>query len=143
MTPHQASGGGQGVEVSPSTFFAGYPNCIRQDGLILAALLAQPQAGKTTLSQILQVYDQVRRPVSQKVLQLSYDQGLMMCFQSTKMKDFSVQDSQTDKISPDVLKELSRDLNGALEWAWTTSPADDRDRAVELFQGLSAKSPSE
>ncbi|KAL4248200.1 FAD/NAD(P)-binding domain superfamily protein [Abortiporus biennis] len=59
MTPHQGSGAGQGIE----------------DALVLAALLSHPCATQETIPTAFQVYDEIRRPFSQNILQLSMSTG--------------------------------------------------------------------
>ncbi|EKM48779.1 uncharacterized protein PHACADRAFT_202410 [Phanerochaete carnosa HHB-10118-sp] len=118
MTPHQASGAAQGVE----------------DGLLLAALLADPLASAATLAHVLRAYDRVRRPFSQDVLRRSYECGAAYCFQRGA---FAGNDDAADgKGTLESLEALSGYINGLLEWTWKTSSEGDRNEALEVFRGL-------
>ncbi|EKM51446.1 uncharacterized protein PHACADRAFT_263582 [Phanerochaete carnosa HHB-10118-sp] len=120
MTPHQASGAAQGVE----------------DGLLLAALLADPLASPATLPHILRAYDHVRRPFSQEILRRSYECGAAYYFQRGAFADVPVPDSASGKIAPESLKALSDHINELLEWTWKTSSDGDRSEALEMFHGF-------
>ncbi|GJE99048.1 FAD-dependent monooxygenase [Phanerochaete sordida] len=114
MTPHLASGAGQGVE----------------DGLVLAALLASPHARRETLPQVLHAYDAVRRPFSQDILQRSYDLGSMFCLQTPRVAraDVSLEDLQL----------LSADIADISRWTWTTTAERERTAAVKMLGELVA-----
>ncbi|EKM51447.1 uncharacterized protein PHACADRAFT_187949 [Phanerochaete carnosa HHB-10118-sp] len=120
MTPHQASGAAQGVE----------------DGLVLAALLADPLASPETLPHILHAYDRVRRPFSQDVLRRSYESGTTYCFQRGAFAGVSVADSANGKITLESLEALNGHINELLEWTWKTSSGGDRSEASKMFYGL-------
>ena len=120
MTPHQASGAAQGVE----------------DGLVLAALLADSLASTATLPYVLYAYDHVRRPFSQDILRRSFETGATYCFQRGALADVSVADSAGAKVAMEDLKVLSDRASELLEWTWKTSSEKDRDEAVEIFHGL-------
>ncbi|GJE93249.1 FAD-dependent monooxygenase [Phanerochaete sordida] len=109
MTPHLASGAGQGVE----------------DGLVLAALLASPHARPDTLPAVLRAYDAVRRPFSQDILKRSYDAGTMLCLMSER--------TAGGKTGAADLAGLNADLNDITRWAWTTSSQVERDAALKLL----------
>ena len=120
MTPNQGSGASQGVE----------------DSIVLAGLLADPRATKDTIPQVLQAYDQVRRPFSQDIVRRSHRSGMMYCFQDGHLKDVSAEDSAAGKIPLEQLEALRDDIAELLEWTWSTSAMGDRDRAVKLLHDM-------
>ena len=77
MTPFQASGAGQAIEVRPPAKTvrrspeADSPLPILQDAFVLGTLLGHPSASLSTMPALLSVYDVVRRPFAQEVQRLS------------------------------------------------------------------------
>lgn len=117
MAPHLASGASQSVE----------------DSLLLATLLAHPQANKDTIPALLQAYDEVRRPISQNVLKWSYEMGELYYFQSERAKDITTEESLSGSVSNETLRGMNEDLGGMLAWTWETSPKAERAQAIETF----------
>ncbi|KAB8211532.1 hypothetical protein BDV34DRAFT_219488 [Aspergillus parasiticus] len=71
MTPHIGLGGGQGIH----------------DAFILSQLLMHSSIDRSTLGNALDVYDEIRRPASQRIAQWSLECGLMYGFLIPDKKD--------------------------------------------------------
>ncbi|OBZ72765.1 hypothetical protein A0H81_06930 [Grifola frondosa] len=111
MAPHLGSGAGQAIE----------------DGHILAALLAHSAMTVEALPLALKVYDEVRRPFSQKVQQGSREAGMLYEF-------ISISDDVGNESN--ALSEL--DFGGALQrlfgWTITGSATGDHQRALQMIE---------
>ncbi|KAI0729300.1 hypothetical protein BC629DRAFT_1601528 [Irpex lacteus] len=119
MTPHLASGAGQAIE----------------DTLVLATLLAQPEAQKETLTTALRIYDEIRRPFVQNVQELSFKTGEMGWLGCPRTKPYSKEDSVAGRIPEETLKTvISQDMADAQRWTWTTDPQPDVARAVQKLK---------
>jgi len=125
MTPHQASGAGQAIE----------------DSFVLASLLADPRTNLQTLPHVLQVYDAIRRPFSQDIVQRSRKSGMLY--------DFLLSPSEADGVAVDVAGDSAADnlarrsalAQQLMLWTNQTSVMDDRDRALQaLDAALAAES---
>ncbi|KAH9929152.1 FAD/NAD(P)-binding domain-containing protein [Fomitopsis serialis] len=115
MTPHQGSGAGQAIE----------------DGFILATLLTQPGVTRDTLPVALQVYDALRRPFSQNVVQLSRSSGMSYRLNCPGFEALTEEQSYTGTISPAQLDEVGKTVIELTSWNRDTSIMTDRDRALE------------
>ncbi|KAI0727686.1 FAD/NAD-P-binding domain-containing protein [Fomitopsis betulina] len=114
MNPHQGSGAGQAIE----------------DSFVLASLLADPRVTRRTLPKVLEIYDSIRRPVSQDVARRSRDQGLVYdCILSPA--DAGV-DVAGDSLADDLVAR-STVAQQMLLWAKETTIMVDRDKALQAL----------
>ncbi|KAI0792521.1 hypothetical protein C8Q75DRAFT_804892 [Abortiporus biennis] len=113
MTPHQGSGAGQAAE----------------DALVMSSLLGRPEITRQTLHLALQVYDEIRRPVSQRVQQTSDEAGLLYSFNNV---DYQY-NPDNHVTSMDSLKRIHGRILDLFKWTWTTSAFEDRDRAMKIL----------
>lgn len=105
-----------------------------QDGLILAALLGHPSVTLKTLPRALQIYDQIRRPFSQRILQRSRLTGLHFNLLLPEFKDVSEEASASGAVTKAQLENIGNAIGDLWLWASTTSIMDDRDMAVQLLE---------
>ncbi|KAJ9142370.1 FAD/NAD(P)-binding domain-containing protein [Pleurostoma richardsiae] len=103
-TPHQAAGAGQGLE----------------DAVVLAHLLSLTRSADQ-LGTAFQVYDQVRRPRATKVVETSYEAGLMYLWLGTQGED---------------MHEIVENANGRLHWIWQHDLQADLDTAEAEYLSL-------
>ncbi|KAI0759175.1 FAD/NAD(P)-binding domain-containing protein, partial [Irpex lacteus] len=117
MTPFEASGAGQAVE----------------DSITLAALLARASKPNTDtaisiharLQHALQVYDEVRRPIAQRVKELSYRAGQIMWLEfSDGQKDNNASYTAED------MKGAMEDMHAGQTWMWETDPQETVEDAL-------------
>lgn len=99
MLPHQGAGAGQGLE----------------DAHLLAHLLAEPGLTGAQLPEVLQVYDQLRRPRACRVQQTSWETGELY-----EMRDPRVGDDDA---------RLGATLATRYDWIWNYDLADELARA--------------
>ncbi|KZT63440.1 FAD/NAD(P)-binding domain-containing protein [Daedalea quercina L-15889] len=125
MTPHQASGAGQAIEVP--TY------CSRH--FILGSLLAHPHATRQTLPRVLQIYDNIRRPFSQDIIRRSRTCGMLYDYMLSPSVLADIVDlSGVARDSPaDDLARRSSTTQHLLLWARDTSILDDRDKALRAL----------
>ncbi|KZT63552.1 hypothetical protein DAEQUDRAFT_680182, partial [Daedalea quercina L-15889] len=124
MTPHQGSGAGQAIE----------------DGYILASLLADPRATRETLPRVLQVYDSIRRPFSQSIVQRSRATGMLCDYilsPSELGNDVDLSAITGDSEADDLEKRNSA-IQQLLLWASETTIMGDRDRALQALDAALA-----
>lgn len=100
-----------------------------QDACILSALLASPKCTTETVPRIMQIYDQIRRPFANRVLELSRSVGLL----------FELNGPGHDVVKPhsvvprEVLEEMGESCRAQWEWAWSTSLDADLEKAVAML----------
>ncbi|KAH9840776.1 FAD/NAD(P)-binding domain-containing protein [Rhodofomes roseus] len=117
MTPHQGSGAGQAIE----------------DGFVLASLLADPRTNRQTLPRVLQIYDAIRRPFSQDIMQRSRNSGRLYEFGLSPTESEGDVVGMTGHSAADDIARRSAALQRMLSWAVETSVMDDRDRALQAL----------
>ncbi|EXJ88580.1 hypothetical protein A1O1_05510 [Capronia coronata CBS 617.96] len=111
-TPHQAAGAGQCLE----------------DALILSRLLGLVSApDRDQLEAAFKVYDEIRRPRAQKVVQTSKQAGLVYTLSAPGIGD--------------DLDAIVKDLNHRFLWIWEHDLMADVDRAEKEFKALTRKEP--
>lgn len=103
MTPHCGQGAGQALE----------------DSFILGRLLGHPKTTRKTLHRTLQIYDQVRRPRGNKVLEYSLETG-------------DVWDGWGP--SGDSFTGRKQDCVDRLDWIWLHDVEADWLKAKELLE---------
>ncbi|KAJ3490085.1 hypothetical protein NLI96_g1673 [Meripilus lineatus] len=131
MTPHQASGAGQGIEVcqksveikpvsySPSD----------QDAFVLSSLLSLPEISSRTLPLALKVYDEIRRPFSQDILHKSVETGRLYFMQTGTMAEIP-----TGTPLRKALQKQADDIRGTFKWTNERDISQSAQLAVDLFR---------
>ena len=132
MTPHQGAGAGQGFEVrlcAMTHAIEGRPEtCSRQDGFLLAQFLGRADITKETVQTALQVYDEIRRPLSQKVAEFSHMCGLLHVLEDPEGDVSGSQDMTIEE-----LHRIGEKIEQMKDWRRISSLLDEND------SGLSAK----
>ncbi|KAI0759185.1 FAD/NAD(P)-binding domain-containing protein [Irpex lacteus] len=106
-----------------------------EDGFFLATLLGQPEVQLSNITTALQVYDEVRRPFTQRIQELSYEAGAILLLGNSRMNAYSAEDSVEGKIPENVLQEqIVTDMTAVLEWQWTTSLRPDITLALQKLR---------
>ncbi|OSX62801.1 hypothetical protein POSPLADRAFT_1141422 [Postia placenta MAD-698-R-SB12] len=124
MEPHQGSGAGQAAE----------------DAFILATILGHPSVTKETLANALLIYDEIRRPFSQQIVEKSRLTGIHYDLHCPGIENVTEGASAQGAISTRQLEAIGKKLDDLITWAGTSSIMDDRDRALELLEaGLKAQ----
>lgn len=120
--PHQGAGVGQASE----------------DGFILAVILAHRGVTRANLPAALKVYDEIRRPFSQSVLQGSDRNGMNFQLRRAGWEDVSAEDSHAGRYPPELLHAVGEEMKVQIQWVFETNIQDDRARAVERVTALAA-----
>lgn len=104
MSPQQASGGGQAIEVSPSPTlsYSFLYLSIEQDAYLLATLLGHHLTTKSTLARALSIYDSIRRPVANEVARRSLVNGSLFGLQLPDVQSSPSPSSSSSSV-PSVL----------------------------------------
>ncbi|CCL98471.1 uncharacterized protein FIBRA_00469 [Fibroporia radiculosa] len=118
MMPYQGSGAGQAFE----------------DGFILAALLGHPGTTLENVDQVLKVYDEIRRPFSQEIVEKSRGNGLKYDLRSPGLEWMTEEKSVTSPLTPAQLEELGDSIEDAFTWVKTTSVMDDLDKGIKRLE---------
>ncbi|EPQ52859.1 FAD/NAD P-binding domain-containing protein [Gloeophyllum trabeum ATCC 11539] len=121
MPPHQGSGAGQSIE----------------DAYILATLLTHPGCTREMLPEALKIYDSIRRPFSQSVLQSSKDVGLMYEFSWPGFTDEDIMRKAADgsmHLDIEALHRLGELAAEVQAWSWRSTIEDDRKQAIEMLE---------
>lgn len=113
MLPHQGAGAGSAVE----------------DSYILAALLASPLCTKSTIPDITKVYDAVRRPAANRVMELSRIAGRLCGINTPGYEDVT----EGAIVEAERLQKLVNTISKNWEWSWNESAEDDKRRALEML----------
>ena len=111
------------------------PSVGRQDGFILAALLARPSITRATLPLALRVYDAVRRPFAQDVQARSRTNGLMYQLNALGWENCTAEQSAQGGFPLERLVEIGREIENQLSWILTGSMLQERERAVKMLDG--------
>ncbi|RPD62093.1 FAD/NAD(P)-binding domain-containing protein [Lentinus tigrinus ALCF2SS1-7] len=115
MTPHQGAGAGQCFE----------------DAFLLAKFLARPEVTKDTLSVTLKVYDEIRRPFSQKVAALSRMSGKTAHFDTPEFADLTEEQSASGTtLSLEQLRENVAKLKELGDWRLNSQVGEDLSDAL-------------
>ncbi|KAI0751200.1 FAD/NAD(P)-binding domain-containing protein [Daedaleopsis nitida] len=123
MTPHQAAGVGQGFE----------------DGFLLAQLLGRADVTREKIAVALQVYDEIRRPLSQKVAVLSLRLGALSCLDSPEFAHLTVEESATGTaLSSEQLDWLGEEVERSRDWRKSSSILGENERALRRMDEVMA-----
>ncbi|KZT01928.1 FAD/NAD(P)-binding domain-containing protein [Laetiporus sulphureus 93-53] len=120
MTPHQGSGAGQAAE----------------DAFVLANIIAHPAVTMETLPDALRVYDEIRRPFSQEIVERSRQTGLIYDLVSPALPHITEEASASGEIPSEILEEAGRMVVDLTSWLGSTSIMDDRDKALAMLNAL-------
>ncbi|KAH9921675.1 FAD/NAD-P-binding domain-containing protein [Epithele typhae] len=118
MTPNQGSGAGQAIE----------------DGFILATILSQPGVSRATLPEALEIYDALRRPVSQGVHRRSRQTGHIVSLESAGWENVSAAESARGGFPKDMFDRVGAEIEKEMAWVGASSVMDDRARACEMVR---------
>lgn len=105
-----------------------------QDGIILAALLAQPEIQTRTIPTALRIYDAVRRPFAQHIQDISFKSGETVWLHSPRFQHITAEESARGNVSAEELQALHAELMDWQRWAGTTTLRGDRERAVRMLK---------
>lgn len=94
----------------------------------MSALLTHPLTTPATLPTALRVYEQVRLPHANGVMQRSRENGLMYEFNDPRFAALA------ESEDPAALQAVATQIERNWEWAWTTSVEDDVRHAVEMLE---------
>ncbi|CAE6382352.1 unnamed protein product [Rhizoctonia solani] len=94
-TPHQGALAGQAIE----------------DALFLTWLLSQPSVKRANLADALQIYDSVRRPRANKIIESSFEAG--------EIYEFALDRTGSD------FRKLQHELESRYEWIWEHDHEED------------------
>ncbi len=124
MLPHQGAGAGQAFE----------------DGYLLSLILAHPSVTLANLPEALKLYDEVRRPFSQGVLQgTDRNRGTyQMRRAGSGWENLSAEDSRAGRYPREWLAAIADDVQGQMRWQFHTNIEHDRARVVERLATFSA-----
>lgn len=121
MTPHQGSGAGQAIE----------------DAYILGSLLAHPLTTRSTIFAALSIYETVRLPHANSVMEKSKAFGKLYEFADPRFAGLGLREvgcrGDKEGADKDKLIGLGQALSEGYRWAWETEVEDDRKRAVKYF----------
>ncbi len=95
-----------------------------QDGFLLAQFLGRPDVTTDTLHIALQVYDEIRRPLAQKVVALSHLSGQL---HSLEDPDVLEDDGSERALTPEELRRLGNNIEKVKEWRRVTSLLDENE----------------
>jgi hypothetical protein len=107
---------------------------------MLATLLGRPETQRETLEHSLSVFDEIRRPFSQHIQDMSWEYGKTVWLGSSRMQAYSVEDSSAGRIPDDELMKLMEDAKGLIRWTWTTTFAGDLQLGIDKLKAKVASS---
>lgn len=125
MTPNQGSGAGQAIE----------------DAYVLSSMLTHQLCTKATIPDVLSIYDCIRRPLANMVLENSRSIGILWDFNLPGFTDEDVMARGEDgKYQPnmDILKQMGRKADELQEWIWKKPAQAERNQAIEMLESLPA-----
>ncbi|KJA14751.1 hypothetical protein HYPSUDRAFT_92215 [Hypholoma sublateritium FD-334 SS-4] len=121
MTPHNGAGAGQAVE----------------DAYILASLLSHRRSTPSAVPDISEIYNSIRRPVGNHVLQEARNVGRLTQLVAPGFEDVVEGDAD---VPLEKLHDLFDEMDRRWEWVWKESAEDDRRKAVEMLDASGAPS---
>jgi salicylate hydroxylase len=107
MTPHQGMGGGSAIE----------------DAYILGLLLAHPSTNLTNIVQVLKIYESIRLPFVQRVVEQSRTNGLLYEFLDPRSEGFS-------------LEALGEEIGKSFAWLGVGGCKEEWERAEIMLKDL-------
>ncbi|KAF9472677.1 salicylate hydroxylase [Pholiota conissans] len=115
MTPHQGAGAGQAIE----------------DVYVLASLLSHKLSNTSTIPRISEIYDAIRCPIANRVLNLAREAGHITELIAPGFED--VREGDAD-VPQEKLQILFEGLINKWKWVWNDSAEDDRLRAIAMLE---------
>lgn len=100
-----------------------------QDSYILASLLASSFCTKSTIPDVANVYDAIRRPAANRVVELSRLAGRLCQINTPGFEDVT----EHATVEFDRLRKLVDTIAKNWEWSWAESAEDEKDRAIEML----------
>ena len=104
-----------------------------QDAYVLANLLCDKACTKETLLKVAEIYDKVRRPFGNAILEKSRLTGRIGQFLSPGLEDIVEGD---DKVPSERLRAIIQEYIDSLEWVWKESAETDKERALSMLRDL-------
>lgn len=80
------------------------------------------------------MYDEVRRPFSQHVQDLSFELGEIYWLETPNRKHFTAEESATGRIPLEELQALYAEVVDIQQWTYTTSLSSERELAVDKLR---------
>ena len=96
-------------------------------------MIAQPETQKHTINAALQAYDEIRRPFTQHVQDLSFKAGEIIWFDSPQVQS-CFNDATEDVSAQELEEQISMGMTNLLQWQWTTSLKPDIELAVQRLK---------
>ncbi|KAH9921689.1 FAD/NAD(P)-binding domain-containing protein [Epithele typhae] len=104
------------------------------DGFILATILSQPGVSRATLPEALEVYDALRRPVSQDVHRRSRQTGHTINLERAGWENVSAAESARGGFPKEMLDRVGAAIEEEMAWVGASSIMDDHARACEMVR---------
>lgn len=108
--------------------------CSTQDGLILAAILAEPSVNLENVNCALKVYDTVRRPAAQEVQRLSEANGMLYQLRGAGWEKVTVEQSHAGGIPLEKLVTVGKEVEDQMAWMLKESVMEKRDMAIAMLK---------
>ncbi|TFK51404.1 salicylate hydroxylase [Heliocybe sulcata] len=121
MAPHQGAGASQAVE----------------DTYILTSLLTHPLCTQETLPFALEIYDRIRRPLANAVLEGSRRAGFLFDFNLPGLREDDIMQKGADgtlRPSMEVLRQVGQTMDTIQEWIWKRAVQKDRECAITMLE---------
>nr|VWO96890.1 Mannitol 1-phosphate dehydrogenase [Ganoderma boninense] len=122
MLPYQGAGAGQAFE----------------DGFVLSLVLSSSSVTLSNLPAALKIYDDLRRPFSQRVQRGSARNGNYHLRRTgSGWENISEEDSRAGRYPHEWLKYIAEDVRAQMRWTFEANIEDDRARVAERLAALS------
>lgn len=140
MSTHLAAGAGQAIEVSLRVpiFMQLCSPLLFKDAYILGRLLTHPSVSASNIHEALEVYDAIRRPIGNDVVERS----LRLRFLYELDPDWVPAGTDVAKLHAGDLAELQklgREIDEIYSFHYRTMPEADWERAKEMLEGKLAQ----
>lgn len=96
----------------------------------MANLLGHPKTSIDTISRALGIYDAIRRPFSQRTVELSRENARLFSLSFPGLTNDNIADRRSEK-----LQELHGHVRDNWEWCWTTTIDADLQQAMAVLEG--------
>ena len=136
MTPHLGAGGGQAIEVCTGILYKlcpGHRSLFTKDAYILGKLLASPITTASNLPSVLKIYDAIRRPYANHIVERSYSLGRLAEF--IGVPDH-IDVARAREGSKEELQLIGQEIRKKWEIHWASVPEDDWKEAERMLKQL-------
>lgn len=99
-----------------------------KDAYVLATILGHPATTRESLDRALDIFDRIRRPLAQEVVEKSRLNGQRFSFHNLNFDDLSPHGLADD------LRALSEGFTKMWEWTWTTSVDTSVQEALAMLE---------